>query len=108
MTAENHAGADHPGPARHLEPGDVCVRVDGGDTRAVVSARVRGDPVGDRGGQHGAGRSAIGIGMTYALFGSWGLSRSRTTVAVLVSGCGTASSSWACRCWPWYSSRAAP
>jgi uncharacterized membrane protein YbhN (UPF0104 family) len=32
------------------------------------------------------GGSAIGIGMTYGMFGSWGLSRSRTTVAVLVSG----------------------
>jgi uncharacterized protein (TIRG00374 family) len=32
------------------------------------------------------GGSAIGIGMTYAMLGSWGYSRSRTTVAVLVSG----------------------
>jgi putative heme transporter len=30
--------------------------------------------------------SAIGIGMTYAMLGSWGYSRSRTTTAVLVSG----------------------
>jgi putative heme transporter len=30
--------------------------------------------------------SAIGIGMTYAMLGSWGLSRGRTTIAVLVSG----------------------
>jgi uncharacterized protein (TIRG00374 family) len=30
--------------------------------------------------------SAIGIGMTYAMLGSWGFSRSRTTIAVLVSG----------------------
>jgi uncharacterized membrane protein YbhN (UPF0104 family) len=30
--------------------------------------------------------SAIGVGMTYAMLGSWGFSRSRTTVAVLVSG----------------------
>jgi putative heme transporter len=32
------------------------------------------------------GGSAIGIGMTYVMFGSWGYSRSRTSVAVLVSG----------------------
>ena len=32
------------------------------------------------------GGSAIGIGMTYAMLGSWGYSRSRTTTAVLVSG----------------------
>jgi uncharacterized membrane protein YbhN (UPF0104 family) len=30
--------------------------------------------------------SAIGIGMTYGMLGSWGYSRSRTTTAVLVSG----------------------
>jgi uncharacterized membrane protein YbhN (UPF0104 family) len=30
--------------------------------------------------------SAIGIGMTYAMLSSWGFSRSRTTIAVLVSG----------------------
>jgi uncharacterized membrane protein YbhN (UPF0104 family) len=30
--------------------------------------------------------SAIGIGMTYAMLGSWGFSRGRTTIAVLVSG----------------------
>jgi putative heme transporter len=30
--------------------------------------------------------SAIGVGMTYAMLGSWGFSRSRTTIAVLVSG----------------------
>jgi putative heme transporter len=30
--------------------------------------------------------SAIGIGMTYSMLGSWGYSRSRTTTAVLVSG----------------------
>jgi putative heme transporter len=30
--------------------------------------------------------SAIGIGMTYAMLHSWGFSRSRTTIAVLVSG----------------------
>jgi uncharacterized protein (TIRG00374 family) len=30
--------------------------------------------------------SAIGIGMTYAMLGSWGYSRGRTTIAVLVSG----------------------
>jgi uncharacterized membrane protein YbhN (UPF0104 family)/membrane-associated phospholipid phosphatase len=29
---------------------------------------------------------AIGTGMTYSMFGQWGYSRSRTTVAVLVSG----------------------
>jgi putative heme transporter len=32
------------------------------------------------------GGSAIGIGMTYSMLGSWGYSRSRTTTAVLVSG----------------------
>ena len=32
------------------------------------------------------GGSAIGIGMTYVMLGSWGYSRSRTSVAVLVSG----------------------
>jgi hypothetical protein len=32
------------------------------------------------------GGSAVGIGMTYAMLGSWGYSRSRTSVAVLVSG----------------------
>jgi len=32
------------------------------------------------------GGSAIGIGMTYAMLGSWGYSRSKTTTAVLVSG----------------------
>jgi putative heme transporter len=32
------------------------------------------------------GGSAIGVGMTYAMLGSWGYSRSRTTTAVLVSG----------------------
>src|SRR6266511_2786209 len=32
------------------------------------------------------GGSAIGIGMTYAMLGSWGYSRSRATTAVLVSG----------------------
>jgi uncharacterized protein (TIRG00374 family) len=32
------------------------------------------------------GGSAIGIGMTYNMLGSWGYSRSRTTTAVLVSG----------------------
>jgi hypothetical protein len=47
------------------------------------------------------GGSAIGIGMTYSMLRSWGYSRSRTTTAVLVSGCGTASSSWACQSWPW-------
>ena len=30
--------------------------------------------------------SAVGIGMTYAMLGSWGFSRGRTTIAVLVSG----------------------
>jgi putative heme transporter len=30
--------------------------------------------------------SAIGVGMTYGMLGSWGYSRSRTTTAVLVSG----------------------
>jgi putative heme transporter len=30
--------------------------------------------------------SAIGIGMTYAMLGTWGFSRGRTTIAVLVSG----------------------
>src|SRR5215207_11711720 len=30
--------------------------------------------------------SAIGVGMTYAMLHSWGFSRSRTTIAVLVSG----------------------
>jgi hypothetical protein len=47
------------------------------------------------------GGSAIGIGMTYSMLGSWGYSRSRTTTAVLVSGHGTASSNSPCRCWPW-------
>jgi putative heme transporter len=32
------------------------------------------------------GGSAIGIGMTYSMLGSWGHSRSRATTAVLVSG----------------------
>jgi putative heme transporter len=32
------------------------------------------------------GGSAIGIGMTYAMLGSWGYSRSKSTTAVLVSG----------------------
>src|SRR5215213_4602117 len=32
------------------------------------------------------GGSAIGIGMTYSMVGSWGYSRSRSTTAVLVSG----------------------
>jgi putative heme transporter len=32
------------------------------------------------------GGSAIGIGMTYSMLGTWGYSRSRTTTAVLVSG----------------------
>jgi putative heme transporter len=32
------------------------------------------------------GGSAIGIGMTYSMLGSWGYSRSKTTTAVLVSG----------------------
>jgi putative heme transporter len=32
------------------------------------------------------GGSAIGIGMTYGMLGSWGYSRSRSTTAVLVSG----------------------
>jgi putative heme transporter len=32
------------------------------------------------------GGSAIGIGMTYSMLGSWGYSRSRATTAVLVSG----------------------
>jgi putative heme transporter len=32
------------------------------------------------------GGSAIGIGMTYTMLGSWGYSRSKTTTAVLVSG----------------------
>ena len=32
------------------------------------------------------GGSAIGIGMTYSMLGSWGFSRSRSTLAVLVSG----------------------
>ena len=32
------------------------------------------------------GGAAIGIGMTYSMFGQWGYSRSRTTTAVLVSG----------------------
>jgi uncharacterized protein (TIRG00374 family) len=32
------------------------------------------------------GGSAVGIGMTYAMLGSWGYSRSRATTAVLVSG----------------------
>jgi putative heme transporter len=32
------------------------------------------------------GGSAIGIGMTYSMLGSWGFSRSRATTAVLVSG----------------------
>jgi putative heme transporter len=32
------------------------------------------------------GGSAIGVGMTYVMLGSWGYSRSRTSVAVLVSG----------------------
>ena len=37
--------------------------------------------------------SAIGIGMTYAMLHSWGFSRSRTTIAVLVSGVWNASPS---------------
>jgi putative heme transporter len=32
------------------------------------------------------GGAALGVGMTYAMLGSWGYSRSRTTTAVLVSG----------------------
>jgi uncharacterized protein (TIRG00374 family) len=32
------------------------------------------------------GGSAIGVGMTYVMLGQWGYSRSRTSVAVLVSG----------------------
>ena len=32
------------------------------------------------------GGAAIGIGLTYAMLGSWGLSKSRSTLAVLVSG----------------------
>jgi Lysylphosphatidylglycerol synthase TM region len=32
------------------------------------------------------GGSAIGVGMTYSMLGSWGYSRSRATTAVLVSG----------------------
>jgi putative heme transporter len=32
------------------------------------------------------GGSAIGIGLTYSMLGSWGYSRSRSTLAVLVSG----------------------
>jgi uncharacterized protein (TIRG00374 family) len=32
------------------------------------------------------GGSAIGVGMTYGMLGSWGYSRSRSTTAVLVSG----------------------
>jgi len=32
------------------------------------------------------GGSAIGVAMTYSMLGSWGFSRSKTTVAVLVSG----------------------
>jgi uncharacterized protein (TIRG00374 family) len=32
------------------------------------------------------GGSAIGVGMTYVMLGGWGYSRSRTSVAVLVSG----------------------
>jgi putative heme transporter len=32
------------------------------------------------------GGAAIGIGMTYSMFGGWGYSRSRTTTAVTVSG----------------------
>jgi uncharacterized membrane protein YbhN (UPF0104 family) len=32
------------------------------------------------------GGSAIGIGMTYSMLGSWGYSRSKSTTAVLVSG----------------------
>jgi uncharacterized protein (TIRG00374 family) len=32
------------------------------------------------------GGSAIGIGLTYSMLGSWGFSRSRSTLAVLVSG----------------------
>jgi len=32
------------------------------------------------------GGAAIGIGMTYSMFGGWGYSRSRTTTAVMVSG----------------------
>jgi hypothetical protein len=38
------------------------------------------------------GGSAIGIGMTYSMLGSWGYSRSRTTTAVLVSGVWNSSS----------------
>jgi uncharacterized membrane protein YbhN (UPF0104 family) len=41
------------------------------------------------------GGSAIGIGMSYSMLGSWGYSRSKTTVAVLVSGVWNSFSSWA-------------
>jgi hypothetical protein len=46
------------------------------------------------------GGSAISIGMTHSMLGSWGYTRSRTTTAELVRGHGTASSSSVCRSWP--------
>jgi putative heme transporter len=47
------------------------------------------------------GGSGIGVGLTYAMLESWGFSRGRSTLAVLITGCGTTSSSSACRCWRW-------
>jgi putative heme transporter len=47
------------------------------------------------------GGSAIGIGMTYSMLGSWGYSRSRTTTAVLVSGVWNSFIKLGMPCWPW-------
>ena len=56
------------------------------------------------------GGSAIGIGMTYSMLGSWGYSRSRTTTAVLVSGVWNSFIKLGMPVlpWPWSHSRAAP
>jgi uncharacterized membrane protein YbhN (UPF0104 family) len=58
------------------------------------------------------GGSAVAVGLTYGILGSWGFSRSRSTLSVSPA-CGTTSPSWACPCcrwpsWPCRATSAAP
>ena len=56
------------------------------------------------------GGSGIGVGLAYAMLDSWGVSRARSTLAVLVTGVWNTFISSPCRCspWPWSPSRATP
>ena len=78
-----------------------AVRVDDGDPGAGVPRAMVMTQATTAVASTVPGGSAIGIGMTYSMLGSWGYWRSRSTTAVLVSGVWNSFISSACRSWPW-------